>query len=84
MVRRFRHGVHARGDGRDLVTLLRQERAEGLADVGFVVADEDAARHRPILAARLEGPPRLAERFRRLFDAPCETFRDTKRKRFFE
>ena len=45
VVRRLGDGVDARRDGRDLVPLLGEERPQGLADVDFVVADEDAARH---------------------------------------
>ena len=84
MVRRLGHRVRARRDGGHLVALLGQERAQGLADVGFVVADEDAARHPEILAALFEGAPRLLERPRRLLYAPGETFGGTKGKRFFE
>ena len=85
VVGRLGDGVRARGDGRDLVSLLREERPEGLADVGFVVADEDAARHPcdPSSPTRGRAAPRRAPSAVSL-DAPCESFGDTKRKRFFE
>ena len=84
VVRRLGHRVQARRDGGHLVALLRQERAQGLADVGFVVADEDAARHPEILAALFQGATRLLQRPRRLLDPPGESFGGPEGKRFFE
>jgi hypothetical protein len=46
VVRRLGEGVHPRRDRRHVIPLVREERSKRVANVRFVVADEDASGHR--------------------------------------